>query len=54
VVGVLKKRTSDFQTLLRELEISADGVTVGAPLAGFRGILSGIPQPAAPLGNDHR
>jgi circadian clock protein KaiC len=46
VVGVLKKRTSDFQKLLRELSITADGLTVGKPLAGFRGILSGIPQPA--------
>jgi circadian clock protein KaiC len=46
VVGVLKKRTSDFEKLLRELKIGSDGLTVGEPLAGFRGILSGIPQPA--------
>jgi circadian clock protein KaiC len=45
VVGVLKKRTSNFQKLLRELEIAADGLKVGEPLAGFRGILSGIPLP---------
>lgn len=46
VVGVLKKRTSDFEKLLRELRITGDGLHVGEPLAGFRGILSGIPQPA--------
>lgn len=46
VVGVLKKRTSDFEKLLRELTISRAGLHVGEPLAGFRGILSGIPQPA--------
>jgi circadian clock protein KaiC len=46
VVGVLKKRTSDFEKLLRELTITGDGLQVGEPLAGFRGILSGIPQPA--------
>jgi circadian clock protein KaiC len=46
VVGVLKKRTSDFQKLLRELTITGDGLVVGEPLAGFRGILTGIAQPA--------
>jgi circadian clock protein KaiC len=46
VVGVLKKRTGNFQKTLRELTITADGLDVGEPLAGFRGLLSGIPQPA--------
>jgi circadian clock protein KaiC len=45
VVGVLKKRTSDFEKLLRELRITPDGLVVGEPLTGFRGILTGIPQP---------
>lgn len=45
VVGVLKKRTSDFQKTLRELTITGDGLVVGEPLAGFRGILSGLPVP---------
>jgi circadian clock protein KaiC len=45
VVGVLKKRTSDFEKTLRELEITAGGLVVGPPLAGFRGILSGLPVP---------
>ncbi len=46
VVGVLKKRTSDFQKMLRELTITSDGLVVGEPLAGFRGILTGVAQPA--------
>ncbi len=45
VVGVLKKRTSDFEKVLRELRITGDGLVVGEPLAGFRGILSGVPTP---------
>jgi circadian clock protein KaiC len=48
VVGVLKKRSSDFQKTLRELTITGGGLVVGEPLAGFRGILSGLPVPAAP------
>ncbi len=46
VLGVLKKRTSDFEKMLRELEITPRGVVVGKPIAGFRGLLSGVPTPA--------
>jgi circadian clock protein KaiC len=45
VVGVLKKRTSDFEKKLRELTITSEGVKVGEPLAGLRGILTGLPTP---------
>ena len=45
VAGVLKKRTSDFQKTLRELTIGGEGVQLGEPLAGFRGVLSGLPVP---------
>jgi circadian clock protein KaiC len=48
VVGVLKKRTSDFEKTLRELQITAQGIRVGQPLAGFRGILTGLPVPTGP------
>jgi circadian clock protein KaiC len=48
VVGVLKKRTSDFEKTLRELQITAQGIKVGGPLAGFRGILTGLPVPTGP------
>ena len=43
-VGVLKKRMSDFENNLRELEITRNGVKVGRPLTNLRGILTGTPQ----------
>ena len=43
-LGVLKKRTSDFQKTLRELEISDNGIRVGRELVELRGILSGSPE----------
>ncbi|MEZ3143364.1 ATPase domain-containing protein [Halobaculum sp. MBLA0143] len=42
--GVLKKRTGDFERALRRFEIGADGVTLGEPLTGLHGILSGTPR----------
>jgi circadian clock protein KaiC len=47
VVGVLKKRAGRFEHTLREFEITTDGVRVGEPLTGFRGIISGSPQTSA-------
>lgn len=44
IVGVLKKRTSDFERTLRELEITERGIEIGEPLTGLRGILSGMPD----------
>jgi circadian clock protein KaiC len=44
VVGVLKKRTSAVEPRLRELEITDAGITVGEPLTGLRGILTGTPE----------
>ena len=43
-VGILKKRLSGFERSMRSFEISREGLTVGAPLSGLRGILSGIPE----------
>jgi circadian clock protein KaiC len=43
-IGVLKKRTSDFEQTLREFEITGHGIKVGEPLTGMRGILSGTPE----------
>jgi circadian clock protein KaiC len=42
-IGVLKKRLSDFENTLRELEITCYGIKVGRPLTNLRGILSGTP-----------
>lgn len=43
-IGVLKKRTSDFERTLREYEITEHGVSVGNPLTNMRGVLSGTPE----------
>ncbi len=43
-IGVLKKRMSDFETHLRELEITSAGIKVGQPLKDLRGILTGNPE----------
>lgn len=44
VIGVLKKRTSDFETTLRVLDITEDGLNVGEPLSELRGVLTGTPD----------
>lgn len=43
-IGVLKKRLTDFEKTLRELEITSHGIRVGRPLADLRNILSGVPE----------
>jgi circadian clock protein KaiC len=43
-IGILKKRTSNFERSLRQFEITQHGITVGEPLSGLRGILSGTPE----------
>ncbi|MBD1925178.1 AAA family ATPase [Trichocoleus sp. FACHB-90] len=43
-IGVLKKRMSDFEKTMREIEISRYGIKVGKPLTNLRGILSGMPE----------
>lgn len=43
-IGVLKKRTSDYERTLRKYQITRHGIKVGAPLTGMRGILSGTPE----------
>ncbi|MFC4551046.1 MULTISPECIES: ATPase domain-containing protein [Halorussus] len=43
-IGVLKKRTSDFERMLREFRITEHGLRVGEPLEGLKGIMSGQPE----------
>ncbi|MCX7681391.1 MAG: AAA family ATPase, partial [Anaerolineae bacterium] len=43
-IGVLKKRLSDFEKTLREIEITRYGIKVGKPLTDLRGILTGTPE----------
>lgn len=43
-LSVLKKRIGGHEKSVRELRIGSEGVEVGEPLAGFRGILAGMPD----------
>lgn len=43
-IGVLKKRTGNFEKNLREFEITEKGISVGEPLTRLRGILRGVPE----------
>jgi circadian clock protein KaiC len=43
-IGVLKKRLSDFEKTLREIEITRYGIKIGQPLHSLRGILSDRPE----------
>jgi circadian clock protein KaiC len=45
-ISMVKKRTGDHESVIRELTIGARGLVVGAPLENFRGVLTGIPAPA--------
>ena len=43
-VSVLKKRTGLHETAIREIGIRKNGLWVGTPLTGFRGVLTGVPE----------
>ncbi|MDV6319725.1 ATPase domain-containing protein [Chromohalobacter sp. HP20-39] len=43
-IGVLKKRAGGFEKTLREFDITSEGLKVGQPFHGLRGILGGIPE----------
>ncbi|KJC58055.1 circadian clock protein KaiC [Bradyrhizobium sp. LTSPM299] len=42
-MSVIKKRTGAHETTIREYRIDHRGLTIGAPLEGFQGVLTGIP-----------
>lgn len=44
-LSVFKKRGSQHETTLRSFQITREGLRVGPVLAGFRGILTGVPTP---------
>jgi circadian clock protein KaiC len=43
-ISALKKRTGHHERTIRELRITSDGLKIGAPLARFRGVLTGVPH----------
>lgn len=42
-LSVIKKRTGPHEDTIRRLEITSQGLVVGPPLRGFRGVLTGVP-----------
>ncbi|TFF14394.1 circadian clock protein KaiC [Pseudomonas sp. BCA14] len=42
-ISVIKKRTGAHESTIREYRISKEGMTIGAPLDNFQGVLRGIP-----------
>jgi circadian clock protein KaiC len=49
-ISVVKKRTGEHETTIRELRISREGIRVGAALTDFHGILTGVPEYVGPGG----
>jgi circadian clock protein KaiC len=43
-ISVIKKRTGPHEDTIREYVIDQRGVTLGAPLTGFQGVLRGVPE----------
>lgn len=42
-ISVIKKRSGAHEDTIREYQIGSRGVTLGAPLSGFQGVLKGTP-----------
>lgn len=51
-IGVLKMRASDFGHTLRAFRITANGISVGDPLDGLTGILTGERRMTTPTEYD--
>jgi len=43
-ISVVKKRMGEHEDAIREYQIGSRGITLGEPLAGFQGILRGVPS----------
>jgi circadian clock protein KaiC len=43
-ISVIKKRAGQHEDTIREYQITASGIRVGAPITAFQGILTGVPQ----------
>jgi circadian clock protein KaiC len=46
-ISVIKKRSGSHEDTIRELSFSPKGISVSEPLHRYRGILTGVPVPAA-------
>jgi circadian clock protein KaiC len=43
-ISVVKKRSGKHELTIRELRVNENGVDIGAPLAEFEGVLTGVPR----------
>jgi circadian clock protein KaiC len=43
-ITVLKSRAAEHAQTIHELQLSSDGIGIGEPLAGFEGVLTGLPS----------
>jgi len=43
-ISVVKKRTGFHEDTIREFVIGKNGISLGAPLVGFQGVLRGVPE----------
>jgi circadian clock protein KaiC len=43
-VSVVKKRSGNHERTIRECKVAPGGLTVGAPLRDFQGVLTGVPN----------
>jgi len=43
-LSILKKRSGAHEDAIRELRISSEGLVIGEPLIGMRGVLTGVPH----------
>ena len=48
-LSVLKKRTGQHETTIREIGVRDNALWVGEPLVNFRGVLTGVPEYTGPL-----
>jgi circadian clock protein KaiC len=44
IIGVLKKRMSDFERSIREIHLNEDGIQVGESMKNLHGLLGGSPK----------
>jgi circadian clock protein KaiC len=51
-ISVVKKRGGAHERSIRAFSMSDDGLHIGEPLRGFRGILTGVPVPVDDAGKD--
>jgi circadian clock protein KaiC len=46
----VKKRSGGHEHAIREYSLSQAGITIGPPMSGFTGILTGVPRFIGPRG----